>query len=748
MRADRVTLNSPISTTSAFTRVSFRQAYASTPIVLVLPGDDNAEPAALRVVNVDPTGFDVQYFEPPGNDGGTIGGEISYIAITPGTYLLPDGTVVEAGAVSLSNHQGRNVPGASWSNLAFASTFASTAGLLVTLQSNNNGTLTPGTTATPWMTVVTRNVTTNGAEIALERSETSVGTIAAAETVGYLALSSGNVGNFVDNAANAVRVETIRGANNVPGWDNACRSIAFVGAYTDPVAVATKSTRNGADGGWLRRCDLSGSAIEVTVDEDQSADSERAHTNEIASVVVFSAPFDGALPGGRWEADRVTVASSGATTLNFTTVNFPVAMNGVPVVMTQPTQEDPAPAAIRIRNVTAAGFQIAAVEPPSGGGHDAMTLDYLAVVPGAHRLADGTLFEAGFLATTTVQHGGGVSGPTGWETINFTHSYTSAPAFVAQLQTTSNNEPNPDPAVAFVPWLTTAVENLTSGSVQVALERSESGSGSVTSAERIGYVAFTAGRHATLTDTIGQSVTYDTRVAGGAIQGFDNGCYAVGFTAPFSAVPLAIGHATTRNGNNGGWARRCALSATALSQHFDEDQENDAERSHIAESVAQLAFAQAFAWDPFADVVLVATLATVDDGISATEAKSIPGAIIDNTVQATNQGAGAADPDSVVLTFPIEPQTELFVGDLDGAGNPAVFTDGTPPNVSGLGWATPATQIAFSDDNGMTFDYVPPPAAEFDPNVTHLRLEPTGVFAGATVTSTPEFTVRYRFRVR
>ena len=47
-----------------------------------------------------------------------------------------------------------------------------------------------------------------------------------------------------------------------------------------PIVIANKDTRNGGDGGWLRRCFLSAAQYAPVFDEDVYQDSERDHTNE------------------------------------------------------------------------------------------------------------------------------------------------------------------------------------------------------------------------------------------------------------------------------------------------------------------------------------------------------------------------------------------------------------------------------------------------------------------------------------
>ncbi|MFN3587360.1 MAG: hypothetical protein ACK4UT_07640, partial [Moraxellaceae bacterium] len=117
--------------------------------------------------------------------------------------------------------------------------------------------------------------------------------------------------------------------------------------------------------------------------------------------------------------------------------------------------------------------------------------------------------------------------------------------------------------------------------------------------------------------------------------------------------------------------------------------------------------------------------------------KSIPGAIVAYTLRVTNSGPGAVDNNTLVITDPLPPQVELYVGDLGGpgGGGPVVFVNGSPS--SGLSWtftslASLTDLLDFSNDNGATWTYVPvPDGAGFDPAVNRIRLRPAGIMNAA-----------------
>lgn len=152
------------------------------------------------------------------------------------------------------------------------------------------------------------------------------------------------------------------------------------------------------------------------------------------------------------------------------------------------------------------------------------------------------------------------------------------------------------------------------------------------------------------------------------------------------------------------------------------------------------------------DILIVKSVQTFTDpynGLSAP--KAIPGAVMLYTIMVTNQGMGATDADTIVIIDPVPVNGSLFVGDINGPGSgPLQFADGATPSgltyiFSGLDSLT--DDVAFSNDNGTSFSYIPVPVDGFDTNVTHIRVNPKGPFNGASGAATPGFEIRFKVRV-
>jgi uncharacterized repeat protein (TIGR01451 family) len=126
--------------------------------------------------------------------------------------------------------------------------------------------------------------------------------------------------------------------------------------------------------------------------------------------------------------------------------------------------------------------------------------------------------------------------------------------------------------------------------------------------------------------------------------------------------------------------------------------------------------------------------------------KAIPGAVVQYTLGVSNQGLGAVDANSMVITDPLPANTALYV--VTSGGDPIVFVDGATP--SGLTY-TYATDVTFSNQvgGGPPYNYVPVPDAQgFDPLVTGYRINPGGAMNPTVGANTPSFNIRLQVRIQ
>lgn len=152
------------------------------------------------------------------------------------------------------------------------------------------------------------------------------------------------------------------------------------------------------------------------------------------------------------------------------------------------------------------------------------------------------------------------------------------------------------------------------------------------------------------------------------------------------------------------------------------------------------------------DVTVTTSSQIMSDGVSFTNAKSIPSAVIDFTTQVANRSALPQLPDALFVTNPIPPQLLLYVGDLAGPGSgPVLFAQGTLSSQLACtfgGIADGTDCLEFSNNNGGTFNYQPMPDADgYDAAVTHMRIRPQGLMAPALLQPS-SFVLRYRMKVK
>jgi hypothetical protein len=178
---------------------------------------------------------------------------------------------------------------------------------------------------------------------------------------------------------------------------------------------------------------------------------------------------------------------------------------------------------------------------------------------------------------------------------------------------------------------------------------------------------------------------------------------------------------STRNGNNGGWAKRCSISTTNIGLQIDEDRSNDPERSHIVEDVDVLVWSGSFAGNfarPDLDIVITPDITD-----------PVPGATVTYTVTVNNIGNTVAD--SSLLRANLGSFAGLVMDAF--TSTPFEFTDAG----SGLSLGTPE----YSQDNGADFGYTPPPTG-VDDTITNWRIPLNGSMPSAT-----GYTIRYQVQV-
>jgi uncharacterized protein with beta-barrel porin domain len=277
--------------------VSFDQSFERTPLVFTMPTREGSGSRSVRASDVTADGFSITQAEPTGSGGGSATmTDVPYVAIEPGRHDLGGGVQIEAFNIRTTQTVSRgtgSLNNGGHETVALRQTFAATPAVLATIQTANNETNNPpDSPARPWITASVKDVQNDRFGIALERSEVDDGgAVTQAERVGYLAITVTS-DTVTDEDGNAVAYDARRSANNIQGTDNGHTSVTFNQNFGQvPIALATKTTRDGGDGGWLRRGGVTVDDILLAVEEDQSNGAERNHTTERAAILAFARAF-------------------------------------------------------------------------------------------------------------------------------------------------------------------------------------------------------------------------------------------------------------------------------------------------------------------------------------------------------------------------------------------------------------------------------------------------------------------------
>ncbi len=245
------------------------------PVVIAeaITGDSTGapanDPAAAIITATSATSFTVRVAEPD-NELDDHGLErVSYLVMEAGDYVLPGGVLVDAGLAELSEYYGNAVVSTSDATCTFAQAFTAPPVLLTALQSDNNTSLPDFLTASQY------GVTAGQFTCAIEVPDGETREPAAPEVFGWVALDAGMFGNNDLDLVAATTSTLVTGWTDIPWYAEAFDFDTFMG---DPLILASKQTRNGAEGGWVRYEVAAPTSTSFAIDERD--DGERTHTNE------------------------------------------------------------------------------------------------------------------------------------------------------------------------------------------------------------------------------------------------------------------------------------------------------------------------------------------------------------------------------------------------------------------------------------------------------------------------------------
>ncbi len=221
-------------------------------------------------------------------------------------------------------------------------------------------------------------------------------------------------------------------------------------------------------------------------------------------------------------------------------------------------------------------------------------IDYLVIEPGVIKFDGDAMIVAGEVSSNlTYSNIGGStyrSKEVKFRDFGLNTSFASAPGVLVQLQTKNNYKDN-QPL-----WLSSIALNPTKQGFSLILDRSEvTKNAELKHSEKVGFVAglgqgFVNGRKFWLGDGSTRNTLGD--LDDNVIKPITEGCLQVSdfLVSGFKSAPVLLASKRTRNGNNGGWLRRCSVTKTGVALINEEDMQKDSERGHVVEPFSYFLF--------------------------------------------------------------------------------------------------------------------------------------------------------------
>ncbi|MDB1122877.1 DUF6701 domain-containing protein [Vibrio algarum] len=271
--------------------ISFEETFDITPLVFIMPTIDTGLmdadiPASLSVTSVSTTSASIVQEIPSAisSSNSEPMTSVSYLAIEPGVAYF-DGNKVYADYADISStstNATSNFTSVDFSQNPNFVEFTSTPVVLGQVQSRNND--------DNWITTGIKSVSRVSVDLSLELSRSSVsGYNYNSEQIAFLVTEpfTGTVEDtHVEFSRSFSTLNTLNGSNDTPIADS-CAVYASTSLNSLTGVVASQQTRNGSDGGWLRRCDINGSEVSFVIEEDTTNSGSRAHISEEIGYFVF-----------------------------------------------------------------------------------------------------------------------------------------------------------------------------------------------------------------------------------------------------------------------------------------------------------------------------------------------------------------------------------------------------------------------------------------------------------------------------
>ncbi|MEM7145261.1 MAG: DUF1800 family protein [Verrucomicrobiota bacterium] len=491
-------------------------------------GDNDLEPAVVRVRNITTTGFEIQIDEWDYLDGVHSAEDIGWLAMEPGLHSLAGLTWEVGRATGI---------GTGFTTVNLTAGFSSAPVVISQIETINSLVAADNPVA---LAGRQENVGAASFQVKVQREEGSSASITP-EDVGYIAVSEGTglLGGAPITVARTGDVVT-----------HSLTSIAFPGLYNGPIFLARQQVEDGGNTAVVRSANVTETGLDVWIEEEQANDAELNHTTEDVGYIVL-----GTSAGenqAKFEVGEITTDQLNSS--QWHSVSFADTYTNPVVVLGPLSYNDGEPATTRVRGVTSTGFEFQIDEwDYLDGVHGEETLSYIVMEAGRYEMG-GLEWEAGTVA--------GIDGSR--TTVPFGGTFGSTPVVFAEVVT--DNEPNA---------VESRLRTINGSSFDVELDRQEGGG--THGAETLAYIAIESGSASFVSNGTFFEVAASTDT-------IDEVWEAVNFVQGYFS-PYLIADDQTRDGGDTAAVRYRNLGALSTEFLIEEEQAANSEVGHTNEVV-------------------------------------------------------------------------------------------------------------------------------------------------------------------
>jgi hypothetical protein len=528
-----------LALTHAAMTVTLQRSYENPVVVAFVATETGAQPVNVRVSGLTGDALTLRLQEPNHLDGFHDPETVNYLVVEAGTWVLPDGTVLEAGTLASDRLSTQG-----FEDVAFDAAFDAAPVVLSQVQTSNGG---------DFVTTRKRGVDADGFQLTMQEEEALNGGGHVTESIGWVALEAGG--------GTAGAVSWLAGSTG--GVTDATATVGLGPGFAGGAnVVAGVSSLNGADPAWARGGGSTATSFDVSVEEDTSRDAETAHTAETVDWFAFDRA------GTLAAAPIREVAETGTLSVNHVpqTVTLQRSYENPVVVAFVASEAGADPVNVRVDAVTGDALTLRLQEPNHLDGlHGRETVNYLVVEAGTWVLPDGTLLEAGTLASDRLS-------TQGFESVAFDSQFDAAPVILSQVQSANGGD-----------FVTTRKQGVDADGFRLTMQEEEALNGGRHAVETLGWVALEAG------GGMAGEVSWLAGRAGGVTEA----TATVDLGAGFAGAANLLAGVSSLNGADPAWARGSASTAASFDVSVEEDTSRDAETAHTAETVDWFAFDRA-----------------------------------------------------------------------------------------------------------------------------------------------------------